>query len=230
MPNAHLHRIADLPLGDRPRERLLALGARSLSDAELLALLLRTGRRGASALDLARHLLHESGGLEGLATAQRTHLARRGLGEAKVASLLAAIELGRRLARAELGDRDPMNRPALVARYLFLRYGEVDQEVLGALFLDIRNRLLTERELYRGTLQRTAVEPRAILKAGLLAGAAGMVIFHTHPSGDPAPSLEDLQFTRRLHDAGDLVGIRMVDHLILGTKDRWVSLRQHGHW
>ncbi len=101
---------------------------------------------------------------------------------------------------------------------------------MGALYLDTRNRLLAERELYRGTVNRAAVEPRAILKEGLLHGACGMVVFHTHPSGDPSPSPEDLAFTRRLSEGGELVGVRLVDHLILGGVGRWVSLRERGAW
>jgi DNA repair protein RadC len=101
---------------------------------------------------------------------------------------------------------------------------------MGALFLDTRNRLLAESEVYRGTLNRAAVEPRGLLKEALLRGAAGLVLFHTHPSGDPSPSAEDLAFTRRLAEAGELVGVRLVDHLILGSAGRWVSLRQRGAW
>jgi DNA repair protein RadC len=152
------------------------------------------------------------------------------LGDAKAAGLLAALELARRLARAQLPDRDLLSHPAAVSRYLLLRYGERDQEVMGALYLDTRHRLLGERELFRGTLDRAAVEPRAILKQALLVSAAGVLLFHTHPSGDPSPSAEDLAFTRRLADAGELLGIRLVDHLILGGQERWVSLRANGGW
>lgn len=213
---------------ERPRERLLRDGTRSLSDAELVALLLGTGRPGLSVLEVARELLRDCGGLQGLAGAERHALRRRGLGPAKGAALLAAVELGRRLARAELPEREPLSRPAAVAAYLSLRYGLRDQEVMGALFLDARNRLLGEAEAFRGTLSRAAVEPRAILRQGILRAAAGLVLFHTHPSGDPSPSAEDLAFTRRMGEAGEIVGLRLVDHLILGGAGRWVSLRERG--
>jgi DNA repair protein RadC len=222
--------IRELPAHDRPRERLMREGGTALTDAELIAVLLRTGCAGVSALDLGRELLTSAGGLAGLATLDGGSLQRRGLGAAKAAALLAALELARRTARAELPDRLPLGDPEAVARYLLLRYAERDQEVMGALFLDVRNRLLGEAELYRGTLARAAVEPRAILKQALLRSAAGVLLFHTHPSGDPSPSAEDLAFTRRLADAGELIGIRLLDHLVLGAGHRWVSLRRRGGW
>jgi DNA repair protein RadC len=111
-----------------------------------------------------------------------------------------------------------------------MRFALREQEVLGALYLDVRNRLLAERELYRGTLSRAAVEPRRVLQEGLLIGAAGCVVFHNHPSGDPTPSAEDLAFTRRLAEAGEIVGVRLVDHLVLGGPGRWISLRERGGW
>ncbi len=222
--------IRELPTDERPRERLLEHGPRALGDAELIAVLLRTGRSGASVLALAREVLAGAGGLAGLAGSSTQTFDAKGIGPAKAASILAAIELARRLARAELVDREALAHPAAAASYLALRYGLRDQEVLGALYLDTRNRMIAERELYRGTLNRAAVEPRLVLKEGLLQGAAGCLVFHTHPSGDPTPSAEDLAFTRRLAEAGEVVGIRLVDHLILGGVGRWVSLAQRGGW
>jgi DNA repair protein RadC len=219
-----------LPAGDRPRERLLRSGASVLSDAELLAVLLRIGRPGLSALEMGRELLDERGGLAGLMGADKSALRRRGLGAAKAATLLAAIELGRRLARTQISRSDPMDRPEAVADYLMLRYGSRDQEVMGALHLDVRNRLIAEGEIYRGTLSRTVVEPRAILKEALLRSASGIILFHTHPSGDPSPSVEDLAFTRRMVNAGELLGIRILDHMILGDAGSWVSLQRRGAW
>ena len=229
-PTATRRLIREIPTRDRPRERLLREGGPALSDSELLAVTLRTGSSGVSALDLARDLLIDSGGLAGLVTLEGRALRRRGLGAAKQASVLAAVELGRRLARAELPERLGLGHPEAVARYLLLRYADRDQEVMGALFLDVRHRLLGEAELFRGTLGRAAVEPRALLKQALLRSAAGFVVFHTHPSGDPSPSPEDLAFTRRLADAGELLGIGLLDHLILGSVNRWVSLRRRGGW
>lgn len=219
-----------IPISDRPRERLLRSGGGALSDAEVVAVLLRVGRPGLSALEMAREVLSECGGLAGLLTAGLSQLRRRGLGEAKAAAVLAAVELGRRLARAQIHRGENLDHPAAVAEYLMLRYPPGDQEVMGALYLDIRNRLVAEGDIYRGTLSRAAVEPRAILKTGLLSSASGLILFHTHPSGDPAPSVEDLEFTRRMAEAGKLLGIRLIDHLILGGGGRWVSLKRRGGW
>lgn len=234
---ASFHSMASLPFmirdfapDEKPRERLLDHGSHSLSDAELVAVLLRSGCPGVSAVDMARDLLTQYGGLDGLLVAPVAGLYRHGLGPAKAATLLAAVEIGRRMARAELPPRRPLGRPGEVARYLVLRYGTRDQEVMGALFLDARNRLIGERDIFHGTLSRAAVEPREILKEGLLRGAAGVVLFHTHPSGDPSPSAEDILFTRRMAEAGDVVGVRLLDHLVLGGGGRWVSLKQRGAW
>jgi len=222
--------IRELPSAERPRERLLAEGSRALSDAELVAVLLRAGGPGVSALRMATDLLIAHRGLGGLGDATVGDLRRPGLGPAKAATLLAGLEIGRRLALRRLPDRLILERPAAVARYLGMRYGGRHQEVMGSLFLDTRNRLLGEQELYRGALSRVTVEPREILKQGLLRGAAAVVVFHTHPSGDPSPSAEDLAFTRRMSDAGDLVGISLLDHLIVAHGGRWASLKQRGAW
>jgi DNA repair protein RadC len=222
--------IAEIPLRERPRERLVAGGAGVLSDEELVAVLLRTGAPGISVVGMARQLMDQHGGLTGLLGATLATLRRRGLGEAKAASLIAAVEIGRRLAQGEVRNRKVLARPAEVARYLLLRYQQRDQEVMGALFLDARHRLIGEREIFRGTLHRAAVEPREILKDCLLRGASGVALFHTHPSGDPTPSAEDLLFTRRMAEAAEVIGVELVDHLVLGAPGRWVSLRERGAW
>jgi DNA repair protein RadC len=222
--------IRELPEGERPRERLLEQGSGALSDAELVAVMLRTGRVGASAVQMAMELLRESGGLQGLLGVTPLMLRRNGLGPAKAASLLAAIEIGRRLAREQILDREPMGRPAEVARYLALRYRLRDQEVMGAIFLDSRKRFLSDKEIYRGTIDRAAVETREVLKECLLRGASGLILFHTHPSGDPSPSLDDIEFTRRMAQAADTIGVSLVDHLILASSGRWVSLKERGIW
>jgi DNA repair protein RadC len=222
--------VRELPRAERPRERLLSNGSSSLTDTELLAIVLRTGRRGVSVVDMARGLLAECGGLAGLLGVTPDALRSDGLGPAKSAAVLAAVEIGRRLARAQLPDREPLANAQAVARYLGLRYTLRDQEVMGALYLDTRNRLISECEIYRGTLNRAAAEPRAVLKRGLLRDAAAFILFHTHPSGDPSPSVEDLAFTRRIAQAGEVVGVRLVDHLILAAGGRWTSLLKRGGW
>jgi DNA repair protein RadC len=221
--------ICELPETERPRERLLHQGSGALSDTELLAVLLRTGKVGVSVLSLASELLLESGGLSGLLEVTPAFLRRSGIGPAKAASLLAALEIARRVAKGEMPARDPLSDAARTARYLSMRYRQKDQEVMGALFVDGRHRILGEKEIFRGTLQRITVEPREVLKECLMRGAAAFILFHTHPSGDPAPSAEDIAFTRRMADAADALGVAMLDHLILGS-GKWVSLKERGVW
>jgi DNA repair protein RadC len=211
-----------------PVDRLHHHGPAALTDQELVALVLQT--RPSAGLVPAAAILTDCGGLPGLRDARPADLVSDGVGPSRAAAVAAAVELGRRLARQEMPERKPMSRPGAVASYLVLRYRLRDQEVMGALYLDTRHRLIEDRELYRGTLSRAAVEPREILKHALLRGAAGIVLFHTHPSGDPSPSLEDLAFTRRMAEAGDAVGVRLIDHLILGSTARWVSLKERGAW
>jgi len=139
------------------------------------------------------------------------------------------MELAKRLAQEKVPRKDLLDRPDALANYLSLRYSS-DQEVMGTLLLDVRNRLISEGIVFKGTLRRAIVEPRAILKQALLRSASGLILFHTHPSGDPSPSAEDLSFTRRLSDAGELLGIRLLDHLVIGNGGQWVSLGRRGAW
>jgi DNA repair protein RadC len=203
---------------------------RNLPDAELLGLLLAGGRSHGDSIRLARQLLSELGGFPALPGCSRSLLRHHGLRDAQVSALLAACELACRLARHSIPNRQCLSRPAEVARFLALRYQQRDQEVMGALFLDVRHHLLADQEIFRGTLYRAAVEPREILKQCLLRGAAALVLFHTHPSGDPTPSAQDVLFTRRMAEAAAVVGVELVDHLVLGTTTRWVSLRERGAW
>jgi DNA repair protein RadC len=222
-------KIKDLQPEDRPRERLARMGAAALSNEELLALLLGSGSRGESALDRARRLLATHGGLAGLATLTRAELIReRGIKGAKGAVLVAALEVGRRLAAGAISGRDLLNEPSLVKDYLRRARGDGTQERTGALFLNARNRLLQDDpEIYRGTLDRAVVEPREILKRALLSNAAGVILYHNHPSGDPSPSREDREFTRRLAAAADSVGLRLLDHVVVG-REGCVSFRESG--
>jgi DNA repair protein RadC len=213
------------PAGDRFERHLHVI-----ADAELLAVLLAGGRVHGGSSRLARELLSEWGGLAALPGASRAMLRHRGLRDSQASAVLAACEIACRLARRSIPERRPLTRPEEVARFLALRYQQRDQEVMGALFLDVRHRLLGDQEIFRGTLQRAAVEPREILKECLLRGAGGVVLFHTHPSGDPTPSSEDLLFTRRMAEAAALVGVDLLDHLVLGAAGLWVSLYARGGW
>lgn len=221
--------IGALPREERPRERLLAMGGQALSDIELVAILLEGGGRGLSSIERSHRLLRSVGGLQGL-SALRSRSNVPGVGVAMRSRLLATVELSIRLARSRVPRRDLINQPDAVASYLSLRFFRPDQECMGALYVDVRNRLIRERELFRGKLSRLAVEPRGLIKEGLLCDAAGFILFHTHPSGDPSPSTEDLTFTRRVAEAGELVGVTLLDHVILGGGGRWVSLGKKGQW
>ena len=198
----------------------------ALPDAELLGVVLAGGCVQEESTGLARELLAELGGLAGLPGASGATLRRGGLRDTQASALLASCEIAIRLARQQIPRRRPLGRTADVARYLVLRYQQRDQEVMGALFLDIRHRLLGDQEIFRGTLCRAEVEPRQILKECLLRGAAAVVLFHTHPSGDPTPSDADLLFTKRMAYAATLVGVELVDHLVLGGIGCWVSIKE----
>jgi DNA repair protein RadC len=211
---------------EEPRERLLSRGAQALSDAELLSVLLGLGRPDASALDLAFEVLREQGSLAALIGVSPSVLRHRGLDDLQVAALLANLELACRLVRSEIPDREPITAAQQVAQYIWLRYSVRDQEVVGVLLVDARCHLIAERAVYRGTFNRTAVEPREILKEALLRGAAGVIVFHTRPSGDPTPGVEDRAFLRRMVAAGEIVGVEVIDHLIISGTQSWASLRK----
>jgi DNA repair protein RadC len=217
--------IADLPLDDRPREKLHKHGAQALSDAELLALLLGSGLRGKNAIQLARELLHD-----GLAPLSRCNLEQMGriagVGAAKATRIAAAFEIARRLAGAGACEGARYD-DAILGRALISQYGHEAQEHLGAVFLDSRQRVLRQREVYVGTVSRALVSTRDVIRYALDTNAVAVVLFHNHPSGDPAPSAEDLTFTRRMQQSLALVDIELVDHLIVGTQ-RYCSMRGKG--
>ena len=214
----------------RPPVRPALEDPRTLSDQDLVAALMgpSTFAEERPRQTVARDLLEQAGGLRGLAADFHSVCAQADVDGESFFPVLAAFEMARRLAKANMPRRKPMDHPAAVASYLSLCYGLPDQEIMGALFLDIRNRLISEAEIFRGTLSRASVEPRTILKKALLCGASGLVLFHSHPSHDPTPSREDVLFTKRMVDAGSLLGIWIVDHLIVGVQGRWVSLAREG--
>jgi DNA repair protein RadC len=210
-----------------PRERLRERGTESLDDVELLALLLRTGARGRPAEELARELLGGAG-LHGLARALPAELERQqGVGPAKAATLLAALEIGRRLAQRRLGTGDAIRGPEDVFRHFHPRLRDAPHEQFHLLLLDGRHRLLREVMASRGTLTASLVHPREVFRPALREGAAALVVVHNHPSGDPAPSAEDREVTRRLVQAGALLGVPLLDHVVVAERG-WVSLREQG--
>jgi len=220
--------IKDWPADERPREKLLARGAAGLSDAELLAIFLRTGIAGRSAVDLARDLLQQFGGLRALLKADAESFCRaKGLGEAKYAQLQAVLELARRHLAEELPERDLLADPAAVRRYLVARLREEPQEVFLGLFLDRQLQLIATEELSRGTLSEASVYPREVVKAALRLGAGAVIFAHNHPSGCPEPSLQDRALTDRLKAALATVEVRLVDHFVVGEGEP-VSLAAQG--
>ena len=209
-------RISDWPAGERPCERLLSIGVGHLSDAELLAIFLRTGVRGMTAVDLARMLLQRFGGISGILSAERELLcAQRGFGPSRFCQLSATVELTRRALREEIGRRNALASPAAVRDYLCLRLRDLGHEVFVGLYLDAQNRLIADEELFRGTLTQTSVYPREVVKRALARNAAGVILAHNHPSGVAEPSYADETLTRALKQALNLVDVKVLDHFIV---------------
>ena len=220
--------IADWPEDERPRERLLKLGAAALSEAELLAIFLRTGIAGKSAVELGRDLLARFGSLHRLFAAPLEDVAAiRGLGPAKYVQLQAVVEMARRALAEQIQDRDAMSSPQAVRDYLRLSLGSRPHEVFVAMFLDAQNRLLGCEELFRGTLTQTSVYPREVVKTALRYNAAGVIFAHNHPSGVAEPSRADELLTQTLKQALSLVEIKTLDHFIVaGSKT--ISFAERG--
>jgi DNA repair protein RadC len=220
--------ITDWPLEERPREKLLQRGPGALSDAELLAIFLRTGVTGKTAVDLARELLTGFGGLRPLLEADRqAFCAAHGLGEAKYVQLQATLELARRHLLATLERGDALTSPDATRRYLASRLRDRPQEVFAALFLDNRHRVIAFEELFFGTIDGASVHPREVVRRALAHNAAALILAHNHPSGVAEPSRADESITRRLKEALALVDIRVLDHLIVGDGEM-VSLAERG--
>ncbi len=205
--------ISDWPLAERPRERLLAQGAGSLSDAELLAVILRTGLPGKSAVELGRDLLARFKDVAGLFAADLRNV--KGLGPAKRAQFEAAMELARRSLKDGMRSANALTSPGAVRDYLRLAISRREHEVFVCLWLDAQHRVIAAEELFRGTLTQTSVYPREIVKAGLKANAAAVIFAHNHPSGAAQPSQADELLTRNLKDALSLVDIKVLDHFIV---------------
>jgi len=222
--------IRDWPVAERPRERLLEKGAASLSDAELLAIFLRVGVQGQSAVEMARGLLQRFGGLRGLLTASAAEFcAERGLGMAKYAQLQAVLEMGRRHMAENWHRGEALDSPRRVAEYLRLILRDRSREVFLVLFLDNRHRVLRFEELFQGTIDAASVYVREVAKRALELNAAALIVAHNHPSGVAEPSLADRRLTQRLEQALELLDIRLLDHFVVGETQA-VSLREVGGW
>lgn len=221
--------MKDLSPGDRPREKLLRHGASALGDNELVALVIGSGSRDRGALDVANSVLAAHGGLRGLTRASCDDLTRvDGVGAARAAQIVAALELGRRTLSDQPDERWHVRHPRAAAQYLLPRFGSAGVEQLGIMLLDSRHRVFRTCIVAVGSLNATAVEPRDVFREAARAGAAAIVVFHNHPSGDPSPSVDDVELTRRLVAAGVLMGIDVVDHIVLG-ETRYYSFKETRH-
>jgi DNA repair protein RadC len=223
-----VYRIMDLHESDRPRERLATLGPQALSNAELIAILLRVGVTGENAVQMGQRLLNKFHGLSGLHRAPFKELVdQHGLGEAKASQIKAAIELGRRLTLESPEERAAINSPADAAALVQYEMSVLEQEHLRVILLDRRNRVLETVEVYKGSVNSSQVRVGELFKEAIRRNASGMIVIHNHPSGDPTPSPDDVAVTRAIVQAGKLLDVEVLDHLVIG-QGRWVSLKERG--
>jgi DNA repair protein RadC len=223
------YRISDLQESERPRERLRTLGADKLGNAELLAILLRVGVPGESAVHVGQRLLHEFGGLAGIHRAPFEDLVKhKGIGEAKAAQLKAAIELGRRLSENPKDESiTVISSPAQAAALVSYDMQAADQEELKVILLDTRNQVIETAEIYKGSVNTAQVRAADVFKAAVRKNATALIVVHNHPSGDPTPSPDDVAVTRELVKAGELIGVKVLDHIIIGRGGH-VSMKERG--
>ena len=220
--------VKEMPEKERPRERLARVGPQALSTAELLAIILRTGVGGENVLTMAQRILSTFEGLGGLARADYVQIqAEHGIGPAKASQIMAALELGRRLMAEAPQERYQIRSPADAAHLLLPMIGHKPQENFVVMYLDTRNRVLEHEILYKGSLNTSLVRVSEVFRGAVRRNCASLVVAHNHPSGDPSPSPEDVALTRRLVDAGKLLDVEVLDHLVIG-QNRHFSLREHG--
>jgi len=222
------YRITDLESDERPRERLEMLGAQSLSSAELLAVLLRVGMAGENAVQMGQRLLKEFSSLSGLQRASFSDVCRfKGIGRAKAAQIKAAIELGRRLSVEMPQEKPAIHSPQDAANLVIYEMSALAQEELWVMLLDTRNRHIVTEKLYKGSLNSSSVRVGELFKSAIQRSAASLIVIHNHPSGDPAPSPEDIALTRAVVQAGKLLDIEILDHLVIGH-NRFISMKEKG--
>ncbi|MFK2824529.1 DNA repair protein RadC [Bacillus sp. B190/17] len=221
--------IRDVPAEDRPRERLITNGASSLSNHELLAIILRTGTKSESVLQLANRLLQTFEGLRLLKEASLEEITSiKGIGKAKAVQIMSALELGRRISQLKFEDRYVIRSPEDGANYVMEEMRFLTQEHFVCLYLNTKNQVLHKQTLFIGSLNASIVHPREVFKEAFRRSAASIICIHNHPSGDPGPSREDIDVTKRLAECGKILGIELLDHLIIGEK-KFVSLKEKGY-
>jgi DNA repair protein RadC len=220
--------IRDLPTSERPRERLLRFGASTLSNQELLALILRAGPRGENVLAMAMRLISQYKGLGGIARAPSAELLQQhGMGPAKTAEVLAAFELGKRLSAASADDRPQVTSPADAANLLMAEMSTLEQECLKVLLLDTKHRVQASPTIYMGNVNTSVVRVGELFREAVLRNSVAIIVAHNHPSGDPTPSPDDVRITEDIVKAGKLLNIEVLDHLVIGNQ-RYVSLKERG--
>jgi DNA repair protein RadC len=221
-------RITDLAESERPRERLARLGPQALSNAELIAILLRIGVPGENAVQVGQRLLHKFGGISGIHRAEFSDLcAEHGLAEAKASQIKAAIELGRRMVVETPNELPSVHSPGDAAALVQYEMGALEQEHLRVMLLDTRNRVFEIVEVYKGSLNSSQVRIGELFRAAIRRNAAAIIVVHNHPSGDPTPSPDDVTVTRGIVEAGKLLDVQVLDHLVIGA-GRYVSLKERG--
>ncbi|MEJ9280500.1 MULTISPECIES: RadC family protein [Ureibacillus] len=221
--------IRDLHIDDRPRERLIKQGPQSLSNQELIAILLRTGTKQESVLSLANRVLNYFEKLHELKHATLEEIVSiKGIGQAKAVQLLAAIELGRRLSQKQMDSRFTIRSPKDAASFLMPEIGSLQQEHFVALYLNVKNQVIHKQTIFIGSLNSSIVHPREIFKEAVKRSAASIICAHNHPSGNATPSPEDIEVTKRLQEAGFIIGIELIDHIIIGDH-QYVSLKEQGY-
>ncbi|SFS97504.1 DNA repair protein RadC [Paenibacillus sp. 453mf] len=220
--------LRDIPQEQRPRERMMELGAGALSHTELLAILLRTGTKQESAIHIAQRILNEAGSLRNLVDMSVDELCQlKGIGPAKAIQLKAGIELGQRVMQTRLAERPVIRSPRDAADLLMEQLRYLQKEHFVCLFLNTKNHVISQETLSMGSLNASIVHPREVFRAAMKCSSASIVCAHNHPSGDPAPSPEDIQLTRRLVKAGEIVGIDVLDHIVIGD-GKYASLKEQG--
>jgi len=227
-PNTTVYTIKDMRQEERPRERLAKLGPQSLTTAELLAILLRVGMVGETAVQVGQRLLHTFGGISGIHRASFDELSnQKGIKLAKAAQIKAAIELGRRLVLEAPEERPVVHTPADAAELVQYEMSALEQEELRVLLLDTRNRLQHIETVYRGSVNSSQVRVAEIFKSAIRRNATNLIVIHNHPSGDPTPSPDDVAITRAILQAGELLDIKLLDHIIVGS-GKFISLKERG--
>lgn len=221
-------KVLDIPKGERPQEKLISFGAERLTDAELLAIVLRTGIKGENVITLSQRIICELGGLDGILNASLEDIKKiKGIKNSKGTRILAIVEIARRLKSLRNLEKKKVAKAEDLVDFLYPEMSSLNQEVLKLVVLNTKNEITRVKDVFKGSLNSAIVHPREIFNEALKSSAASIIICHNHPSGDPTPSKEDIMITKRLSSCGELLGINLTDHIIIGN-NRYVSLREKG--